>query len=62
MDSWYDLHSWSTHHREEMMRETREQDLIQKARIDRSSSADQSASDHILQNTLLLLRRAILAQ
>lgn len=61
MDSWYDLHSWSTQHRE-ALREAREQSLIRKARTNRSSRADQSAADHILRNTLSLLRRAILAQ
>jgi hypothetical protein len=62
MDSWYDLHSWSTQHREELLREAQEQNLIQKARTSRSSLADQSAADHILRSTISLLRRAILAQ
>ena len=57
MESWYDLHSWSTQHREELLREAQEQSLIRKARTNRSSRADQ-----ILRKTLSLLRRAILAR
>jgi hypothetical protein len=62
MDSWYDLHSWSTQHRQNLLRDAQEQNLTWKARTDRSSRADQSAADHILRNTASLLRRAILAQ
>jgi hypothetical protein len=62
MDSWYHLQSWSTQHREELLREAQEQNLIQKARTNRSSLADQSAADHILRNTISLLRKAIFAQ
>jgi hypothetical protein len=62
MDSWYDLHSLSTQHRQELLREAQEQNLTRKARTNRSSRVDQSAADHILRNTLSMLRRAILAQ
>ena len=62
MDSWYDLHSLSTQHRQELLREAQEQNLIRKARINRSSRADQNAADHILRNITSWLRRAILAQ
>lgn len=62
MDSWYDLHSLSTQHRQELLREAQEQNLTRKALTNRSSRADQSAADHILRNTISLLRKAIFAQ
>ena len=62
MDPWHDLHTWSKQYRQEALREARERDLLKQGSASRSPHSARSRAKRLRESTLLLLRKAHLAQ